>query len=73
LSVRLGGACGAGAQAGTREEAIATVRDRKDVGGLAPDERAIIAYVRQLLRANRVDQTVFDALKSATVFPGWWS
>jgi len=58
-----GGACGAGAQAGTREEAIATVRDRKDVGGLAPDERAIIAYVRQLLRANRVDQTVFDALK----------
>jgi len=27
------------------------------------DERAIIAYVRQLLRANRVDQTVFDALK----------
>jgi len=39
------------------------VRDRKDVSGLAPDERAIVSYVRQLLRTNRVDQTVFDALK----------
>jgi len=50
-------------KAGTREEAIAAVRDRKDVGGLAPDERAIVSYVRQLLRTNRVDQPVFDALK----------
>jgi 4-carboxymuconolactone decarboxylase len=50
-------------KAGTREEAIAAVRDRKDVSGLAPDERAIVSYVRQLLRTNRVDQAVFDALK----------
>src|SRR2546428_3494018 len=50
-------------KAGTREEAITAVRDRKDVSGLAPDERAIVSYVRQLLRANRVDQAVFDALK----------
>jgi alkylhydroperoxidase family enzyme len=50
-------------KAGTREEAIAVVRDRKDAGGLAPDERAIVTYVRQLLRTNRVEQAVFDALK----------
>ena len=50
-------------KAGTREEAIVAVRDRKDVGGLAPDERAIVSYVRQPLRTNRVDQPVFDALK----------
>ena len=51
-------------KAGTREEAIAAVRDRKDVGGLAPDERAIVSYVRQLLQSNRVDQPVFDLLKA---------
>src|SRR3989454_8781537 len=50
-------------KAGTREEAISVVRDRKDVSGLAPDERAIVSYVRQLLRTNRVEQAVFDALK----------
>jgi 4-carboxymuconolactone decarboxylase len=50
-------------KAGTREEAIAVVRDRKDAGGLAPDERAIVTYVRQLLRTNRVEEAVFDALK----------
>src|SRR2546422_9721167 len=50
-------------KAGTREEAIAAVRDRKDAGGLAPEERAIVTYVRQLLQKNRGDQAVFDALK----------
>jgi len=50
-------------KAGTREEAITAVRERKDVSGFPPDERAIISYVRQLLRTNRVDQAVFDALK----------
>jgi len=50
-------------KAGTREEAIGVVRDRKDAGGLAPEERAIVTYVRQLLQKNRVDQAVFDALK----------
>lgn len=50
-------------QAGVREEAITAVRERRDVSGLPPDEQAIISYVRQLLRTNRVDQAVFDALK----------
>jgi 4-carboxymuconolactone decarboxylase len=50
-------------KAGVREEAITAVRERKDASGLPPDERAIVSYVRQLLRTNRVDQPVFDALK----------
>lgn len=50
-------------KAGTREEAISAVRDRDDAGRLAPDERAIVTYVRQLLQENRVDRPVFDALK----------
>ena len=48
---------------GVREDAITAVRDRKDASGLPPDERAIVTYVRQLLRTNRVDQEVFDELK----------
>jgi 4-carboxymuconolactone decarboxylase len=60
-------------KAGTREEAIAAVRDRKDVSALAPDERAIVSYVRQLLQKNRVEQPVFDALRSATASRGSWS
>ncbi len=50
-------------KAGVREDAITAVRDRRDVNGLEPDEVAIVTYVRQLLRTNRVDQSVFDALK----------
>ena len=47
-------------KAGTREEAIVAVRDRRDLSGLQPDEQAIVSYVRQLLRKNRVDQPVFE-------------
>ena len=50
-------------KAGVREEAIAAVRERRDASGLQSDERAIVSYVRQLLRTNRVDQAVFDVLK----------
>jgi 4-carboxymuconolactone decarboxylase len=49
--------------AGMREEAIEAMRGGADVSGLEPDERDIITYTRQLLRANNVDQDLFDALK----------
>jgi hypothetical protein len=45
-----------------REEVIDAVRSRADVGHLYPDERELILYVRQLLRTNRVEQGLFDAL-----------
>lgn len=51
-----------GRTAGLREEAIDALRTRGDVAGLAPDERDIITFVRQLLQRNRVDQALFDAL-----------
>jgi 4-carboxymuconolactone decarboxylase len=54
---------GAGRRAGLREEAIAVVKDRRDVTGLEPHEAEIITYVRELVRKNRVDQAAFDALK----------
>ena len=53
-----------GREAGLREEAIDAVRNRADVSQLAPDERDIINFVRQLLRTNRVKQPLFDALLS---------
>lgn len=53
----------AGRRAGVREEAIDVVRARRDPSALAPDEAAIVSYVQQLLRNNRVEQRVFDALK----------
>ena len=54
---------GAGRRAGLREEAITLIRERGDPDALSPDEAAIVTYVQQLLRTNRVDQPVFDAIK----------
>ena len=54
---------GAGRRAGLREEAIAVVKERRDASQLLPDEAAIVTYVRQLFRNNRVEQQAFDALK----------
>jgi alkylhydroperoxidase family enzyme len=51
-----------GRTAGLREEAIEAVRNRQDVSQLEPDERDIITFVRQLLRNNRVEQSLFDEL-----------
>jgi 4-carboxymuconolactone decarboxylase len=48
--------------AGMREPAIDAMRSGGDTSHLEPDERDIINYTRQLLRKNRVDQELFDAL-----------
>jgi 4-carboxymuconolactone decarboxylase len=54
----------AGRAVGMREEAIEAIRNREDVSGLEPDERDIATFVRQLLRTNKVEPSVFDALVS---------
>jgi 4-carboxymuconolactone decarboxylase len=51
-----------GRNQGMREEAISAIRAREDVGGLEPDERDIVLFVRELLRTNRVSDSVFNAL-----------
>jgi 4-carboxymuconolactone decarboxylase len=48
---------------GVREEFIDLLRAKGDAGKLPVPERDIVSYVRQLSRANRVDQATFDALK----------
>jgi alkylhydroperoxidase family enzyme len=58
-----GGHVNTARQAGMREEAIDVMRVSADASQLEPDERDIINYTRQLLRNNKVDQDLFDALK----------
>jgi alkylhydroperoxidase family enzyme len=45
-----------------REAVIDLLRAKGDPAGLEPDERDIVVYARQLMRTNRVEQPVFDAL-----------
>lgn len=54
---------GAARRAGVREEAIDLIRAKGDPASLPVEEREIVAYTRQLMRTNRVDQSAFDALQ----------
>ena len=54
---------GAARRAGVREEAIDLIRAKGDPSALPVEEREIVAYTRQLMRTNRVDQAAFDALQ----------
>ena len=50
-------------KAGVREEAISAIRDRLAPQGLTPDEAPVVLYVQQLLRAHRVEEATFRALR----------
>jgi 4-carboxymuconolactone decarboxylase len=49
---------------GIRDEVIDVIRAKADPGRLPEDERDVVTYARQLMRGNRVDQALFDKLKS---------
>jgi 4-carboxymuconolactone decarboxylase len=49
---------------GIRKELIDLVRAKGDPAALPADEREIVNYVRQLVRAHRVDAATVDAIKS---------
>lgn len=53
---------GAARRNGLRDEVIDVLRAKGDPARLAPEEREIVTYVRQLMRTNRADQASFDAL-----------
>jgi 4-carboxymuconolactone decarboxylase len=52
-------------KAGIAAETIATVRERRPVDDLPDPARAVVLYVQQLLRNNRVESAVFDGLLKA--------
>ena len=54
---------GAARRNGLRDEVIDLLRAKGDPNKLPPEERDIVTYVRQLMRTNRVDHSVFDALQ----------
>jgi 4-carboxymuconolactone decarboxylase len=47
---------------GVSEATLDVLRARGDAAALPADERDIVVYVRQLMRANKVEQAAFDAL-----------
>ena len=49
---------------GVRAELIDLLRANADASRFPSPEREIVTYARQLFRANRVEQAVFDALKN---------
>jgi 4-carboxymuconolactone decarboxylase len=55
---------GAARRAGVAEGVIDLIRAKGDPASLPDEERDIVTFVRQLMRTNRVDQTVFDRLKN---------
>jgi 4-carboxymuconolactone decarboxylase len=55
---------GAARRAGLAESTIDLLRAKGDPAPLAEEERQVVTYVRQLLRTNRVEPAVFEALKS---------
>jgi 4-carboxymuconolactone decarboxylase len=50
---------------GLREAVIDLLREKGDPAGLPIDERDVVVYTRQLMRTNRVEQAVFDALHAS--------
>ena len=54
---------------GITDAAVAVVRDRGGLDTLAPAERDIVDYARQVLRAHRVEQALFDRLRDAHGVP----
>src|SRR5262247_3948598 len=53
---------GAARRNGVKDAIIDLLRAKGDPSALPADERDIVTYVRQLMRTNRADQAVFDAL-----------
>jgi 4-carboxymuconolactone decarboxylase len=49
---------------GLREEVIDLIRAKGDPRGLSEDERNVVEYVRDLMRSNRPNSNLLDALKS---------
>lgn len=50
---------------GVQEPLLTAVRERRALGGLPPGERDVVEYVRQVFRAHRVEEPLFNRLLTA--------
>jgi 4-carboxymuconolactone decarboxylase len=49
-------------EAGVREEAIQTIKHRRDLSGLTAEEELVIGATQQLLRSKRIEDARFEQL-----------
>ena len=56
---------------GVSEATIDVLRAKGQSAHCRAEERDVAEYARQLVLTNRVDQTVFDTLRSDTAQNGW--
>ncbi len=59
-----GAQVGLARELGVREAAIDLLRAKGDPASLTVPEQEVVAYARQLMRTNRIEQSVFDALNT---------
>jgi 4-carboxymuconolactone decarboxylase len=48
-------------QAGVRGDIVDCIRERQELTNLAPDERTVVSFARELLQHRKVSQTTFEA------------
>ena len=52
---------GFGRKAGLSDDKVDSLRDKKPLNGLSPEESAVVDYCREFFRTHRVSQSTFDA------------
>jgi 4-carboxymuconolactone decarboxylase len=53
-----------GRQSGLSDELVDNLRDKKELGGLSPEESAVIEYGREFFRTHRVSDETFNSAKA---------
>lgn len=48
-------------QAGVRDDIVDSIREKRELTHLAPDELTVVHFTRELLRTRKVSQPTFDA------------
>ncbi len=50
-----------GRRSGLSDTLVDSLRDKKELSGLSPDESAVVSYGREFFRTHQVSQATFDA------------
>ena len=48
-------------QAGVRDEIVDSIRERRPLSGLAPEEQIVVSFARELLQNCKVSKSIFDS------------
>ena len=53
-----------GRKSGLSDALVDSLRDKKELEGLSPDESAVVSYGREFFRTHQVSQATFDAART---------